>query len=229
MSPSACDRYVKSQQPIYFFQGSRGLVIQNGSPAFSQHLKSHPSDSRLSCTCLPVRLLSLAVRACLSVILVGLSPPVTACPSVHLSQLITHFIHLSLDLVDALRELVHSLPRVIGVHVGVLGAEMPPLEAVYWSKVTFLPLREPQSTSTTKGEVGGATGVEIYGKLEKGGQLLLGVLRSKTQRPMRAFPSRDRQNSRTRCWRHRGYAPSIVSVSLSTAVRGRKISFSFSV
>lgn len=40
-----------------------------------------------------------------------------------------------LDLFDALRELIHSLASVIGVHVDVLSAEMTPLEAVDWSEV----------------------------------------------------------------------------------------------
>lgn len=50
----------------------------------------------------------------------------------------------SLDLLDALRQLVHALALVVGMHVGVFGPKMSPLEAVDRTKVSFLALCQSQ-------------------------------------------------------------------------------------
>ena len=47
-----------------------------------------------------------------------------------------------LDLVNHLRELVHALTGVVGVHVLVLGAEVAPLEAVHRPEVALLPVTQ---------------------------------------------------------------------------------------
>ena len=47
-------------------------------------------------------------------------------------------VRVGLDLVDDLAELVDALALVVGVHVDILGAEMPPLEAVHRAQVADL-------------------------------------------------------------------------------------------
>ena len=47
-------------------------------------------------------------------------------------------VRVGLDLVDDLAELVDALVLVVGVHVDILGAEMPPLDAVHRAQVADL-------------------------------------------------------------------------------------------
>jgi hypothetical protein len=55
-----------------------------------------------------------------------------SCPKKHVCLKILH-----LDGVNDLGELIHSLPSVVCVHVGILGAEMPPLKAVDRSQIAL--------------------------------------------------------------------------------------------
>lgn len=53
-------------------------------------------------------------------------------------------VRVPFDSFDQLTQLVHSLSRVVPVHVGVLGAEVPPLEAIDWAKISFFSFFETQ-------------------------------------------------------------------------------------
>jgi hypothetical protein len=49
-----------------------------------------------------------------------------------------------LDLVNALRQLVHALPGVVGVHVHVFRAKVTPLEPVHGAKIAFCSIRKAE-------------------------------------------------------------------------------------
>ena len=63
---------------------------------------------------------------------------------------------LRFDRLDHLGELVVALPRVVGVHGGVVGAKVAPLEPVHGAEVHLLSVRE-------------ADGVEVPGRRKEGG------------------------------------------------------------
>lgn len=65
------------------------------------------------------------------------------CASVPLVSAV-HFGSL-LYLLDTLGELVDPFACVIGMHSGIFRSEVPPLEAVHGTKVTFLPVSESKA------------------------------------------------------------------------------------
>jgi hypothetical protein len=53
-------------------------------------------------------------------------------------------LRIVLDLVNALRQLVHALPSVVGVHVHVFRAKVTPLEPVHGAKIAFYSIRKAE-------------------------------------------------------------------------------------
>mmetsp|Transcript_27304 Transcript_27304/g.73803 ORF Transcript_27304/g.73803 Transcript_27304/m.73803 type:complete len:383 (+) Transcript_27304:427-1575(+) len=57
------------------------------------------------------------------------------------------------DARDEVCQLVHTLACVVGVHVLVLCSKVPPLEAVHWPQVTFLPVIQANGVQVLAGGV----------------------------------------------------------------------------
>mmetsp|Transcript_48018 Transcript_48018/g.102108 ORF Transcript_48018/g.102108 Transcript_48018/m.102108 type:complete len:208 (-) Transcript_48018:1159-1782(-) len=58
-----------------------------------------------------------------------------------------------LDLLDAVRQLVHPLARIIRMHVRVLRPEVPPLKPVHRAQVALLPVLQPPRVEELAGAV----------------------------------------------------------------------------